>query len=545
MIEDLNRLGEGTRITSDVCIVGAGIAGITMARELGQAGLRVCLVEGGGLDFEPESQSLYDGECSGESVALDAGRLRFFGGSGNHWGGRCATFDPLDFRRRDWIPFSGWPIELDELRPYYERAMRVAGFDRPWQTDAQTVASLGVTLPAVDSSILKPFLWRYASASPPGSGVFNWGLAYRGQLESARNLRVLLHANFHEFALHESDRGQIRELTVVSLTGRRATIAAGSFVLSCGGIENARLLMLSAVHSGGGFGSDHDALGRHFAQHSMAIPATILSSTDRMATLQQQYNILTQSDGHEVEIGLALSAQTQESHRILNCSAYLDYLGDPDSGLAVAQDVWRSLLQGHWPDGMGKKAADIATDLPEVWRGLRRRLAAGRTLALEGAQGVPSNSAQVRLWIEQAPDPRSRITLSSERDRIGLQRVKVDWHFSELERTTAATMARLIGVEFARLDIGRMRLEPWVLDAQAPLSSALSESYHHTGSTRMSDDPAEGVVGPDCLVHGTRNLYVAGSSVFSTAGHVSPTFTIVALAIRLADHLRASHARLN
>jgi len=543
MIDDLRSLPSGTRIKADVCVIGAGIAGISLARELAQFGLQVCLVEGGGLDYEADSQALYDGQSVGETVSLLGGRLRYFGGSGNHWGGRCATLDPIDLRRRAWVPMSGWPMQRSDLQPYYDRAAVVAGFAAPWQSDTQTIAELGARLPGVDSAVLQPFLWRYAAAAPGGNAIFNWADAYQRELRAARDVRVLVHANFQGFTTRAGERGRVDSLTVASLSGSTASIVAGSYVVSCGGIENARLLLLAAERGGGGFGSDHDVLGRYFAQHSMAIPATIYSSSDRMAVLQEQYNILKLPDRREVEIGLALSAAAQEEHQVLNCSAYLEYLGDPASGLALAQEVWRSLLQGRWPDDMGDKAAGIAADLPEVLGGLRRRLAAGHTLSREGAKGIPSRSAQVRLWIEQAPDPRSRIALASERDRLGLRRVKVDWRFSELERTTAATMARLIGTEFARLDIGRCKFEPWVLGNAIALSEALTESFHYTGATRMSEDPAVGVVDADCRVHGMRNLYVAGSSVFSTAGQVSPTFTIVALALRLADRLRDAHAR--
>jgi choline dehydrogenase-like flavoprotein len=216
----------------------------------------------------------------------------------------------------------------------------------------------------------------------------------------------------------------------------------------------------------------------------------------------------------------------------------LQYQGDPESGVAAAQEIWRSLRLGHWAPDMGDKVGLIASDLGAVLHGLEHRLAAGHTLGLEGSKGVPSKSAVLVLDLEQAPDPQSRISLAEDRDVLGLRRVRANWRLGELERQTAATFTRFVAAEFARLGLGRCRLEPWLQDTRVPLTAALQETYHYIGTTRMADDPREGVVDRKCAVHGMENIYVAGSSVFSTAGQANPTLTIIALALRLSDHLR-------
>ncbi len=162
MIEDLRKLPPDSTITADVCLIGAGAAGITIARELAGSALRVCLVEGGGTQYEyQESQELYAGDSVGAPVGLVAGRLRFLGGTTNHWSGRCAPLDELDFQRRDWIPYSGWPIDRSELDPYYARACKVAGFPSPWLSDPETLASLDISLPSINEEWLRPFLWHF------------------------------------------------------------------------------------------------------------------------------------------------------------------------------------------------------------------------------------------------------------------------------------------------------------------------------------------------------------------------------------------------
>jgi choline dehydrogenase-like flavoprotein len=536
VIEDLRELPQGTTVTADICLIGAGAAGITIARELAGSTLRVCLVEGGGLQYEyQESQELYRGDNVGAPISLEGGRLRYFGGTTNHWGGRCATLDEIDFCRRDWIPHSGWPIERTELDPYYARARKVAGFASSWLSDADTLSYLKDALPSINQEWLKPFLWHFTPAMKDAP-VWKWANAYRMVLQDSSNIRTLLHANFKAFST-ALDRTRVNSVTVASLNGVSATIAAKTFVLCCGGIENARLLLLGAEQNAGGFGSKNGLVGRFFMQHSRG-PAGLVVSAERMSRVQEQFNILRGPDGLEVEVGLTLNPQILENERLLNCSAVFQYQGDPDSGVTAAQDIWRSLLTGRWAPDMGEKVGLIAEDFGAVVHGLEQRLSSGHSLALEGSRGVPSRSAIILLDLEQAPDPDSRISLAQDRDALGLRRVETNWRLGELERRTAARFTGYIAAEFARLGIGRCRLEPWLQDERTPITDALQETYHHIGTTRMADDPREGVVDRNCAVHGMDNLYVAGSSVFPTAGHANPTLTILALALRLADSLR-------
>ena len=536
MIEDLRQLARGTVVAADVCVLGAGAAGITLARELAASGLRICLAEGGGTEFEYlESQTLYQGVNVGIPIAIETGRLRYLGGSTNHWGGRCAPLQDSDFRRRDWIPHSGWPLQLADLEPYYLRAQKVSGFVAPWRSDADTLTYLHAALPPLDSTWLMPFLWHY---TPPmkDAPVWKWGNAYAAELRESSNIRTLLHANFTAFST-EKNHSRIRSMTVSSLNGISATIRANTFILCCGGIENARVLMLAAESNGGGFASDGDLVGRYFMQHSRG-PAALVVSEKRMTAVQEQFNILRGADGLEVEVGLALTPQAQQSERLLNCSGVLQYQGDPDSGITAAQEIWRSLLAGSWGPALGEKVGVVAEDLSGVMQALKQRVSSGHSLDREGSPIIPSRSATLLLDLEQAPDPQSRITLAPEKDALGLRRVQADWRIGELERRTAVQFTTHVAAEFARLGIGRCKMQPWLQDSRVPMTDSLHETYHYLGTTRMAETPAEGVVDSRCAVFGMENLYVAGSSVFPTAGQANPTLTIVALALRLADLLR-------
>jgi len=537
VIKDLREYSPGATVRTDICVIGAGAAGITIARELAGRGEDVCLVEGGGLEYGfPDSQVLYQGESVGAPVSLIGGRLRFLGGSTNHWGGRCAPLQDLDFRRREWIPHSGWPFDKSELDPYYARARAVAGFPSNWLSDSDTLAYLKDSLPGINTERLMPFLWHWTPATTGDAG-WNWGKAYRSVLQESPHVLTLLHANFTGFSTNES-RTHVQTATVTALNGISLNITARTFVVCCGGIENARLLLLAAEHSPGAFGNHSDQVGRYFMQHPRG-PLGILTGDHRLTHLQEQFNMLSGGNGLEVEVGLALSPKVQEAERLLNCSAVLQYQSDPDAGVTAAQDLWRSLKAGQWSPDMGGKVGLIASDLGDVLTRLEHRLTSGHSLDKEGAQGIPSRSAVLLADLEQAPDPDSRVTLGTQRDSLGLREVQVDWRHGELERRTAERFCSYIAADFARLGIGRCRMEPWLQDARIPISDALNETFHYIGTTRMADDPREGVVDRNCAVHGMDNLYVAGSSVFPTSGQANPTFTIIALALRLADRLKS------
>jgi choline dehydrogenase-like flavoprotein len=412
----------------------------------------------------------------------------------------------------------------------------VAGFTSPWLSDEQTLSYLGVDLPKVNPDWLNPFLWRWAPVAQD-LGVRNWGRAYRKLLGESQNVKVLLHANFKAFAAEE-DRSRVRSMTVSSLNGNSATISAKHYVICCGGIENARLLLLGAAQNSGGFGNQNDLVGRYFIQNAHG-ESGLLVSAERFSGLQDQIDIMVGPDGHTVEVGLALSAKVQEEQGLLNCSAMLQFQGDEESGVIAAQDIWRSLLTGRWADDMGVKVARIAADAGSFARTLKYRLSSGHHIQMGGSANLPSRSAIIVLNVEQAPDPQSRISLSTEKDALGLQQVKADWRLGEAERKTSAVFTKLLAAEFARLGIGRCQLYPWLQDSSIALTSYMPDYMHYLGTTRMTDDAREGVVDRNCAVHGMKNLYVAGSSVFTTAGHAHPTFTIVALALRLADHLKS------
>jgi choline dehydrogenase-like flavoprotein len=234
---DFRTVDDNALFEADLCIIGAGAAGITIARELAGSHIQVCLVEAGGLEFEPDVQDVYAGANIGHPYFdLDVARLRFFGGTTNHWTGQCAPLQPIDFRSRSWVAHSGWPITRQDLDPFYRRAQSICQLG-PFAYGAEVWSQIGVEPHAFDPDEVELCFWQ---RSPPT----NFGEAYRTDLERAANVRVLLHGNVTNIAT-DSSAAVVQHLDVRTLDGKNGRIRAKIYVLACGGIENARLLLLS------------------------------------------------------------------------------------------------------------------------------------------------------------------------------------------------------------------------------------------------------------------------------------------------------------
>lgn len=546
MLLDLEDPSSPLQFTCDVCIVGAGPAGITIAEELCGSGLRVCLAEAGGWREEEGTHALYAGRSVGHPMDLTAGRHRLFGGSASNWGGRCAELDPIDFEARSWVAHSGWPTGPAELDPYYERAKVAGNFKDGWEDDAAGLGSIGRTVPDFGSDEVLPYVWRSASRDMPitwrsalkfGYGPrFDWGQSYRDVLVADRETFVVLHANL--IAVSPSDDGSVlEEATFRSLNGHGLVVRAKTFVLCCSGVENARIALnlpepLRARLDPSG------NLGRYFAQHPRGRILSVNTSKEQGRRLQKTFNIFARPPRFAVqyELGFALSEAAQRRHKVLNASAAFYYFARETSAWAAARRL-RARLRAR------ELSAAALSDVATLARGSGTALQDAYKKYVSGFElMIPDPLAEVHIDLEQQPDPESRIRLDTVTDALGIPRVVVDWRISELERKTARVFAEGIGRVLERLDLGKPVLADWLTSNEPIREEDLHGNYHFIGATRMAADPAEGVVDADCRAFGLGNLFFAGASVFPTGGHANPTLTIVALAIRLADHLRAELA---
>jgi choline dehydrogenase-like flavoprotein len=503
MIVDARTLSDGTGVEADLAIIGGGPAGITLARAFDASGVDVCLVEAGGLEADADVQSFYQGESVGIEYPLDATRLRFLGGSSNHWGGYCRPLDPIDFEQRDWVPYSGWPFGIEELAPYYPQATEIVEVSPGRYSDvAFWESATGTELPKPVTGRMRR---QFVHFSPPT----RFGKRYRPQLERSGNIRVLLNATVTNIAAAPEGR-HVDRLELQTVDGKRHSVTARYFVVATGGLENARMLLLSNDVMTSGLGNQNDLVGRFFMEHPhiSGFGEIVVADLGRLPPL---YRDRVWVEGLSVKVAFNPDYAFMRERRLLNATFMSGVAGEyrRDSDTVAGQLDMLRAARRFLADGSGP----VKPDDPDYL---------GVPLGL-GCAG------------EQAPNPSSRVSLSQDRDAFGLPRIKLDWQLTEQDRRSLMEHMRSLAMEYAALGIGRMRLN---IEDDGIWPERVDGGSHHMGTTRMHDDPEQGVVDRDSRVHGIDNLYVAGSSVFPTGGSANPTLTIVALTLRLADHLR-------
>jgi choline dehydrogenase-like flavoprotein len=494
MFVDARALDSGTTLKADVCIAGGGAAGITIALDLVGSGLSVVLLESGGFRREAEIQQLYRGRVTGlDPRPLEVMRVRALGGSTGHWAGWCRPLLAQDFEPRDYVPNSGWPIRLADLVPWYDRAcatLQIGAFD--WDATARAKAARIPLLPVSDT-----IDHRYYQLSPPT----HFGTAYRDALEAAGDLRVVLRANVTDVRL-EAGQNRVQSFTCRTLAGSTFTVEASRFVLALGGIENARVLLASNSQQREGVANGSGAVGRYFMEHPhyyRSVGLVYSKGTD-VSFYRIVRSDLKRADGGVVRLLGSLGLSPAVSHR--------------EKLLSFTAQLHREEVTA---DDMGPVAP-----------------ASVHMLVTRGKSGFLAGRLTIRS--EQSPFADSRVTLIDERDALGMPRAALDWRIAPDDYVKVHRAMVIVARELAAAGLARV----WIPGDGSRFVGNVSPGGHHMGTTRMGTDPAASVVDATCCTHQVRNLYIAGSSVFTTCGDSNPTLTIVALAHRLAATLKAA-----
>lgn len=549
MIGEADALPRDTLLVTEICVVGGGPAGIALALSLGERGCQVLLLEAGRTSRDQAAQALYEGElANGQHSPPHRYRLRGLGGSSVLWGGRCMPMDPIDFEARGWVPHSGWPIDYAALQPYYAQANELAeagsyAYDarealpgaRPWVA--------GWHSEEVDSHGLERF-----------SCPTNFGLRYARRLRLSPTIRVLRGAVCTAIRLARSPtpahRHAVRALEVATLQGRRLQVQARVVVLAAGGVETARLLLCSDDVEPQGVGNRHDVVGRYYMCHLAGNLGT-LTLQGPPGAVRHGYEV--SPDGVYCRRRLAVSEPVQRREQLLNAVARLHFprIADPAhrSGVLSGLFLVRRLISYEYsrrlhdgtplsPRLLARHAMNLLRDAPDTAAFLghwlwRRTLAARKFPSVILANRTNHFSLEVQA--EQQPHPGSRVQLADGVDALGMRRVRIDWRYQPADINSVRRSLELIAAAVARSGKGRLQVDGARLEEDLLRYGAYGG--HHIGTARMGRDPRTSVVDTEARVHDVANLYVAGSAVFPTCGQANPTLTLLALSLRLADHL--------
>ena len=504
---DARKISDGAALEADLCVVGAGPAGIALARELVGERARLLLLESGGSESEAAVQELNDGATIGDPYAgLRATRCRAVGGAAHLWntpvggatgGAKYAPLDPWDFSARGELPLAGWPFDLAHLRPFYIRAQALCGLGpfayegREWSDDERPCLTF-------NDDRLTTKVYQF------GAGEL-FTRTHPRVIAGSDNVALCHHATV--CGLELSSGRHVAALSCSSLTALRFRVRAKIFVFAAGAVENARLLLLSGSGADA-LGNRHGWVGRCFMEHLRDYALILVPRSPDLLARATFYDSHPARGGVIVGGRIALTEEAVRREKLPNASiTLLPRLKTwPAPSSVAGRCVGRLRRLAGWKEHMGYG-----------WS--RERELARKCEAF-----------QLLINFEQQPNPENRVALASQSDILGMPQIELYWRWrreeqEQLERLRAVIAAGLEASHLGRVDIrAGMKPDP--------------NSHHHAGTTRMHVDPRHGVVDADGRVHGTDNSCVAGSSVFPTAGFANPTLTIVALALRLADHLK-------
>jgi choline dehydrogenase-like flavoprotein len=553
MLIDGRQLPENETVSTDFCIIGAGAAGITICTELAKAGLEVLLLEAGDRKHDKAVQAIYHGQSLSPQVHAPPSmyRQRRFGGTTTIWGGRCVPLDALDFEYRHWVPNSGWPFQRDEIEDYYRRAMIYleAGAytfnEREALRDWRELVE-GFSSEIIDSDVIERF-----------SAPTDFGRVYGKRLISAPNVKVINNSSCIEL-VQAHQLGAVSHIRCATISGTQFEVKAKCFVIAAGGMETTRLLLVSDRINADGLGNESGLLGRNYMCH---IEGSLAAIRFQPSNREVVWFFERSKDGLYVKRRFHIRHEEQRKRRIFNTIFRLHHANpaDPTHGNAVLSAMYLT-KQFLIPEYRRKVAmieysyeeqqrANSAELLKHIWN-----LVCGAPALAHFAASwlvdrhlryhrIPYVALHSRNGIypldfnaEQLPNPDSRITLSNDRDALGVRKLVIDWRMDERDVQSIVQSHAILQKAVADSKIGQ--LEYFESDLEAAARRSVPIGGHHIGTARMSIDPKAGVVDPSCRMHTVPNVYVAGSAVFPTCGQANPTLTIVALAIRLTDHLK-------
>lgn len=546
MIEEAGKIQNGACLQTEVCIIGAGPAGIALALDLSDRGISVVLLESGHIDSDTKTQSLYEGEVADAHMHSppDKYRQRRFGGSSAIWGGRCMPMDPIDFESREYVPHSGWPISYDDLLPYYPAANALAEAGRfSYEADDALGALAAPMIRGFNSALVRTTgLERFSCPT-------NFGKRYRKRLQLSPQVTVLLGANCVGLKLHADGRS-IREVDVATLGGIRFTVISRITVLASGGLETVRLLLASNDVTPAGVGNPNDVVGRYYMCH---IAGNVGQLSLKGPTSQVQHNYEIAPEGIYCRRRLSITGEEQRRRGLANSVARLHFprITDPShrngvlSGLFLARKLISYEYGKRLNDGKSASIRTYARHLLNVVAdpldtcAFLSHWVVRRTLAERKFPSVilrnRTNRFSLEMHGEQAPLATSRVTLSKQIDLLGMPKIRVDWRYSQSDIDSLRGTLDLIAQEVEVAGVGRFEYQRETLEEDLTRFGAYGG--HHIGTTRMGDDERTSVVNRDCQVHSVNNLYIAGSAVFPTSSQANPTLTLIALALRLGDKL--------
>ena len=514
MFKDLKDFSSNSTLEYDICIVGSGPAGISVAKQLLDTDHRVVILESGGLDPEAEYQELNEGKNSGPSyLSLDSSRLRCFGGAGKLWAGHCAPFKKDEFNKKPFIPLSGWPISFNDLKTYYKQAAKMLGISYEKFYDKSLLGNTFVEKSFKefnrDNSFISANVLQYSSAENR-----DFAEKYRVDFESSKNTDVIFHSTVTQLSLSNNAKN-VDSVSIADLNGNKAIIKAKIFVLACGALENPRILLMSNKTYKNALGNSSGLVGACFMSHPGLGPVAKVHKTSSEECISYD------KKNNKYSVFFEISSNERSKQKILRhalvLTPYKDLL---DKYTYTSGRVFSEGMELFKNFNLISSIKKFVCEIKDI----------------KHQEYSPKNWS-LGVGIEQPPRLSNNLKLHTTKDVLGMSKINMYWdNIGKIEKDTVVKSVKILARELGLLGTGKIKFTNALLSGE---SHKIDDPInHHIGTTRMSDSFKTGVVDKNCKVFGISNLYIAGSSVFSTSSVVNPTYTIIALSLRLGRYIK-------
>jgi choline dehydrogenase-like flavoprotein len=520
LIDLLHPSGRGDR-ECDVLVIGAGAVGLVLGAYLARNGVDVIVAESGGTKFEERTQALNQAIVKGRHhVGIHDGRARILGGTTTLWGGQLTEFRPIDFEKRDWVEGSDWPLTHQDVFPFYSKVAHFLGLDNYPYDAGEIWAEVKASPPKFDRD-LEIFFTRWLRET-------NLSRIFDADIKKHTNLKILLHASVVELA---ATGARVTAAKVRAPDGVTALIRANEVVVACGTFEAIRLLLASAADKTTPW-RDNRWVGRCFQDH-LDLRAAVISILDKQAFSNAFDNIYLTKHKYQPKIRFTDEAQRRE--RSINIAASIIFESSLSEHVGNLKLFMRALARGAVPEKISELPSNLHA-LIKLWFPLVKRY-----LQENRAFNLSDRGTFLNLHVEQLPSNESLVRLSAlERDANGVPKIELEWRISGDELITMKRFCLSLDKSLKREGVASLAIDQRLLDLDPSLLEACRDTNHQCGGLRIGTSVSDGVVDRNLKVFDTENLYVAGASTFRTSSFANPTFTAMALAMRLADQLLLS-----
>ena len=531
----------------DLCIIGSGHAALPIAIRLLNKNIKICLIPGGSFSISNKLQETYQGKSNIVNNSLDKHRLRVIGGTSKIWGGRCIPFKKIDFEKRNYAKNSGWPISYNSLKKYYSDAASYLDIgEAEFSSNSLITKDKFLIDGFVNDEVITDEIEKFSLPT-------DFSKKFASLLSDVNNIYLFDNSSVVEIVYRNNST--VSKVNCKTVSGTDFSVTAKNYVLAAGGIENARLLLhkfnFSKKYS---CGNKYNNVGRYFMSHFSGIIAKIKFNKD--VDINNNYEFCKNNIYSRRRI--SISQNSQRKNKILNFSAFLHHspIEDPShkNGILSLIFLLKNLryFSHRIPPEYSKKLSidtfsfryylahiknvffDLHRIIPKVMILSKKRFIDKRKLPSIIIDSE-NNEFYIHYHVEHEPLRSNYVSLTNEVDCFGLKKTYVTLKPSKNDIKSIIKSHNIIDEELRKQKKGKLFFinpDPW-----NSIISQIGFGGHLIGTTRMSNNYKNGVVNKHCKVFEIDNLYIAGSSVFPTGGEANPALTIVALSLRLADHL--------